>query len=162
MKIINQSLINSFVTAVETKKGFARNPDKVFRHIVSELGELDAAMYAREQLVVSHQRLSPLPNDAIGDELLDIIFLACYMADLYAVDLNALARPRMAAIQKQYGVVWKPRAIRSPRVIQRPRVIKSPRGIKNPTRDKNPIDNKNKDIKSIKVTGPAYQGVIHG
>ena len=112
--LIDQTKINSFVTAVETKKGFARNPDKVFRHIVSELGELDNQMHLLETLRIDEKFVNfikldtaqKMCKDSIGRELLDIIFLACYMADLYGTDLNALAPGRMEAILKQYQVAW--------------------------------------------------------
>lgn len=110
--LIDQRNIVKFVNAVEKKKAFVPNPDKIFRHIVSEIGELDAAMYEVDKLdkevledsVISSEGLKKLFSKKIGEELLDIIFLCCYMADVYGLDLNNIAPGRMAAIAKQYEV----------------------------------------------------------
>ena len=111
--LIDQATINSFVNAVETKKGFERNPDKVFRHIVSELGELDAHMHKVDQIrkvnadgLMNLEKVESLLSGKIGAELVDIVFLCCYMAELYGADLNRLAPARMDAIATQYGVEW--------------------------------------------------------
>lgn len=109
--MIDQEKIVRFVTAVETKKNFKRCPDKIFRHMISEMGELDAAIHVIDKL--SSPDLDGLFNlgslrqslsKKVGEELLDIIFLACYMADVYEVDLNALIPKRMKAIADQYEV----------------------------------------------------------
>lgn len=126
-KIVDQNRIVDFVTSVEQKKGFARDPDKVFRHIVSELGELDAAIYKLECLentinkvkenpkllttnrIYRNRALNPaayrrMHKCLIGYELLDLLFLVSYMADLFSIDLNSLAPARMEQIRKKYGV----------------------------------------------------------
>ena len=103
--MINQKEINRFVTAVETKKKFRRDPNMIFRHMISEMGELDGAMYDLER----HHAMSPGGEGffaAIGYELVDVIFLACYMADIYGVDLNTIIPGRMQSIAKEYKVSW--------------------------------------------------------
>lgn len=111
--VIDQTRINSFVNAVEKKKNFSRNPDKVFRHIASELGELDAKMYEVDKLdlepkdsLVKVEHLKQFFSKKVGEELLDIIFLCSYMAELYGVNLNQLAPGRMEAIKREYSVAW--------------------------------------------------------
>lgn len=112
MKIINQKFITDFVTAVETKKEFLPVPDKIFRHIVSEMGELDNAIFRIERMeknkkLYSHfKRAHKFFTRNIGEELLDILFLVCYMAKVYGVDLNELAPKRIGKIKKQYGVIF--------------------------------------------------------
>ncbi len=110
-KMIDQKTITEFVNRIETKKNFKRNPDKVFRHIVSELGELDSAIHAIDQIdarpeseFITEKNLRGHYCAKVADELLDIIFLACLMADIYAVDLNEAIPARMADIARQYGV----------------------------------------------------------
>jgi NTP pyrophosphatase (non-canonical NTP hydrolase) len=109
--VIDQEKIVKFVTAVETKKNFKRCPDKIFRHMISEMGELDGAIHLVDQLnfpdpdnMLNMGSLRRHLSKKVGEELLDIIFLACYMADIYGVDLNALIPARMKAIAEQYGV----------------------------------------------------------
>ena len=103
MKIIDQKRIVAFVTAVEKKKEYVPVPDKVFRHIVSELGELDAWMHRFEMAMNSEFPLK-WRRKKIGGEILDIIFLVCYLAKIYKVDLNEIARGHMNRILSKYQV----------------------------------------------------------
>ena len=117
-QIVNQDLINDFVTAVEDEKGFVAHPDKIFRHLVSELGELDRAIFDMDKRIIAEQqfkidsqseisiRYKKSLSNLIGHELLDILFLTCYMAKVYGVDLNDLAPHRIHLIKGQYGVEW--------------------------------------------------------
>ena len=108
MKVIDQSTIVDFVTAVEKKKNFKADPDKVFRHIVSEIGELDGAMHDFDKSRKSNDKLwQEVMQKSIGHELLDVIFLVCYMADIYKLDLNDLVRERIDAIKREYSVEWE-------------------------------------------------------
>jgi hypothetical protein len=110
---INQKKINKFVNRVETTKGFKRDHNLVFRHIASEIGELDHAIYALERL--NPQALGKLTKDfeasarqCIADELIDIIFLCCYMGELLgASDLNDRIIERMEDIATKYHVEFK-------------------------------------------------------
>lgn len=109
---VQQNEIVQFVTAVENRKNFKKCPDKIFRHLASELGELDAAIYEIDKLGAPEdgQQLLHLKDlrahlsKKVGAELIDMIFLCCYMADFYAVDLNEIIPKRMNDIAVQYGV----------------------------------------------------------
>ena len=111
--MIDQTKIVQFVERIETKKKFVRNPDKIFRHLASELGELDGAMFELEKSSEPGAEVVPegirFFQKKIGDELWDLIFLCCYMADVYGVDLNRTVNGRMAAIARQYDVSWPAR-----------------------------------------------------
>lgn len=112
-KFVDQKNIVGFVDAVETKKGFTRSPDKIFRHIVSELGELDGVMHKIDEIdkyscpMINTKQLRKSLCQKIGRELTDILFLTCYMADVYGTDLNQIIPQRMAEIKKQYNVDYK-------------------------------------------------------
>lgn len=106
--LIDQKKICEFVNAVEAKKKFRRDSNYVFRHMISEMGELDRAMWNTERFGTDR---GDEPKDhalrtIIGFELLDVIFLACYMAEIYGIELNDLIRLRMLAISKEYDVKW--------------------------------------------------------
>lgn len=120
-RLINQKTIVDFVQTVEDTKGFVPNPDKVFRHLASELGELDAAMYEVDKIspqkitktldkeMIQTKDLRNFFCGKVGNELLDIIFLACYMADIYGVNLNKIAKKRAQDIMREYSVTWPKR-----------------------------------------------------
>jgi NTP pyrophosphatase (non-canonical NTP hydrolase) len=83
---------------IESAKGYARDYNYVFRHLISEIGELEAAIW-------NYEKNSNHKNDnrkKIGFELLDIVFLACYMAEIFGVNLNDVTEERMDDIRKQY------------------------------------------------------------
>ena len=98
----------SFVNAVEAKKNFSRDHNLVFRHLVSELGELDARIWQYEKNTKAGINGSVLTYDAkyIGYELVDIVFLACFLAEIFGVDLDDLIGERIEQIKNQYGVEW--------------------------------------------------------
>ncbi len=100
-RYLDTDAIIAFVQAVEDKKGFKRDVRLVFAHLVEETGELARAVYLheREALVKDY----PDPSD-IGAELIDIIFLASYLADILRIDLNKQIPERMADIRVQYAV----------------------------------------------------------
>lgn len=100
-ELIDTKTIVKFIRTVEDYRGFSRDMRLVFAHMVEEIGELSRAIweYEKEELQIDH----PSP-DGIGMELLDIVFLACYLADILAADLNELIPERMDAIRKQYKV----------------------------------------------------------
>lgn len=111
--LIDQDTIVRFVTAIETKKDFKRDPSLIFRHMISEMGELDSEIYNLESAVKDNvQNLITVFEGRIGRELVDIIFLACYMADIFNVELNDIFSNRMKSIANQYGVPWKSTAKR--------------------------------------------------
>ena len=101
--LINQDGIVEFVRKVEDKKGYRRDVRLVFAHIVEEIGELAAKIYRYESEAEASASGAADP-DPIGKELLDIIFLACYLADILNMDLNEIIPERMAEIRAQYGV----------------------------------------------------------
>lgn len=101
-KLLDQAGIVRFVRRIEAKKRFKEDPNLIFRHMISEMGELDAQMH-----LLSKTDLVPMQphfKQNIGYECLDIIFLACYMADVYKISLPDLMQQRMEAIAKKYEV----------------------------------------------------------
>ena len=92
----------TLVRAVEKKKKYKRDYNYVFRHLISEIAELDAAIHQYERLGGAARHEWLIKN--IGNEIIDIIFLACYMADLFKIDLNKIAPERMKNIKIQYGI----------------------------------------------------------
>ena len=100
-KLIDQEKIIKFVRLIEDTKGFKRDLRLVFSHLVEEVGELSRAMYAYEKAIVKSSKAKP---DGIISELIDIIFLALYLADILAEDVNDLIPERMKEIREQYGV----------------------------------------------------------
>lgn len=100
--MIDQKNIMRFVKAVERKKNFVPYADKVFRHMVSEIGELDNRIYKWEKRSLKKDDWKL--RRAIGFECIDVIFLACYMADIFKVNLNSITKKRMKDIARQYNV----------------------------------------------------------
>lgn len=105
---IDQERIQEFVDAVEAKKGFKPHYEKIFRHMVSEIGELDGAIYKWEQSRMMKD-LAPKWDDVfikstVGTELVDLISLCVYMATVMGIDLNEIFPARMRAVAEQYGV----------------------------------------------------------
>lgn len=98
---VDQDGINRFVNAVERKKGYKKEFNAVFRHLVSEIAELDAAVHCLDRIKVGD---SYLPEKFIHDELVDILFLTCYIAEIFGIDINLAAGPRMKEIAEKYGV----------------------------------------------------------
>ena len=109
-RIINQRMINRFVNRIEKKKNFKRDHNLVFRHIISEVGELDREIFEFEKKVgADFEKLWPgsvkRSQKKIAFEILDIIFLSCYMAELFRIrDINEFAMERMKDIAVKYGV----------------------------------------------------------
>ena len=99
---IDQKAIVEFVQKVEDAKGFKRDVRLVFAHLIEEAGELSRAIWEYEK--ACGRGGMPRADDSVGTELLDIVFLACYLADILMVDLNALVPRRMAEIREEYGV----------------------------------------------------------
>lgn len=101
VRYIDTDAIVAFVQKVEDKKSFQRDVRLVFAHLVEEAGELARAIYLHERQALV--RDYPDPSD-IGKELIDIVFLACYLADILRIDLNKQIPDRMSDIRVQYGV----------------------------------------------------------
>ena len=98
---VNHRAIVDFVRRVETTKGYQPDVNLVFRHIAEELGELAAALWRHDQARLR----SDLPDGTgVGRECLDLIFLACYLADLCGADLGAQLPDRMREVATQYQV----------------------------------------------------------
>ena len=100
---INQDGIVRFVQSVEDHKGFKRDPRLVFAHIVEEAGELSKALWQLEKVSRSPLEECRIAPDVVR-ELIDIIFLACYMADIFGEDVNEYVPNRMAEIRAEYGM----------------------------------------------------------
>lgn len=100
---INDEAIVEFVEAVESKKGFKRRADLVLRHILEELAECSAALWKHEEEVENSIHAIP-PPAKVARELVDIIFLSVWMADILGIDLNEATAWRMKEVAKQYNV----------------------------------------------------------
>ena len=101
-KYIDAHAIQKFVNRVEKKKGYKRDPALVLRHLLEECGELSAAIWQLEKFTTDGLRAKRL-ND-IGRELSDVIFLACYIADILGIDMNKAIPDAMEAVARQYGI----------------------------------------------------------
>lgn len=102
---INAEAITLFVEEVETKKGYRRIPDLVLRHLFEEIGELSAALWKfEEESEFSSVMKSPPEPTKVARELVDIISLVVWLADIMKIDLNASVRWRMKEVSKQYGI----------------------------------------------------------
>lgn len=117
-RFLNQKKIVAFVEAVEKHKKFIPDPNLVFRHMISEMGELDAAMHVLDTLIreemksarfqLNLQGAKIAARSRIATELLDLVFLACYMASIHKINLDELVSIRMASIAVRYGLEWPP------------------------------------------------------
>ena len=105
-QMIDQEAICRFVNKIENHKKFKRDHNLIFRHIVSELGELDAKIFQYEKNVLAglNQTTRYLDSKDVGFELLDIVFLCCYMADVFNINLDDLIEERMGQIKEKYNV----------------------------------------------------------
>ncbi len=99
---IDQDAIVEFVQKVEDTKGFKRDVRLVFAHIVEEVGELSKAIWMNE-LAAQTGTIDAETRD-VAKELIDIIFLSAYLADILAMRLNEVIPERMGEIRQQYGV----------------------------------------------------------
>ena len=100
-RYIDTDAIVAFVQKVEEKKSYQRDIRLVFAHIVEESGELASALYKYEREASIRDYPDPV---AIGRELIDIIFLAAYMADILRIDLNKQIPSRMEEICIEYNL----------------------------------------------------------
>lgn len=109
MRMVDQKTINSFVNAVEQRKGFKKEYPYVFRHLVTEVAELENAVYAFE-LYGAPEETGAYAREhfrrKVGYELWDIIFLACYIAEIFRIDLNGIVKENMDNIRRKYDVEW--------------------------------------------------------
>lgn len=108
MKFINAKKIQEFVTRVETKKKYKRDPNLIMRHLFEEVGELSAALWRYE----SSPRLKKGDSkERAAAELVDIISLSVYMADVLGIDLNKAFPERIDEVARQYlvkGIKYDP------------------------------------------------------
>ena len=103
--VVDQKFVIDFVARVETKKKFKRDFNYIFRHIVSEVGELDEAIYNLEKYKKLRKKTQlNYFKKRIAYELLDIFFLTCYMADVFDLELNDHIKDRMRIIAIQSGI----------------------------------------------------------
>lgn len=104
MKYINSKKIQDFVTLVETKKGYKRDVGLILRHLFEEVGELSGAIYRYETEQEHHADCCLPKREQVAMELVDIISLANYIADVLKIDLNNAFPKRMIQVARQYGV----------------------------------------------------------
>lgn len=97
---INTARIQAAVTLVENRKRFKRDAGLIMRHIVEEVGELSAALYRYEASGI----IGGSKRTEVGRELIDLISLSVYMADVLGINLNALYPQRMSEVFAQYKV----------------------------------------------------------
>ena len=101
-KYIDTHRIQAFVNKVERKKGYKRDSALVLRHLFEECGELSAALWRLESRARKVMRTKH--HKAVGKELADVVFLACYIADILGIDMNKAIPDAMEAVAKQYGI----------------------------------------------------------
>lgn len=100
-----ETIVN-FVNCIEDKKGFRRRPDLILRHMFEEIAEASAALWKHEEEIETIQGtdIQPPTPTGVARELVDLLFLASYMADVLGIDLNDAIRWRMKEVAKQYDV----------------------------------------------------------
>ena len=91
---IDTEAIVDFVNTIEEAKGYVKDPRLIFAHLVEEIGELSRALWLFES--------GKAKSTLIIKELIDIIFLACYIADILHANLNDEIPDRMEQISEQY------------------------------------------------------------
>ena len=98
---IDQERIVRFVNAVEKKKRYVRDPSLVTRHLFEEVAEFSRALWdlqnATDGLRASRRR-------DCAHELVDVISIACLLADILREDLNDSFPERFRAVAAQYRV----------------------------------------------------------
>ena len=102
MSYVDCRRIQSFVDSVERKKNFKRDPGLIMRHLFEEAGECSRALWLLESF--SPSGLKVCRKYAVASELVDIISLCVYLADVVGVDLNETFPKRFKEIAKQYKV----------------------------------------------------------
>lgn len=102
---INSKKIQAFVTKVETKKKFKRDTNLIFRHLVEEVGECSRALWHYELFCTTGMKSGARKD--VAKELVDIISLCVYLADVLHEDLNEIFPIRIREIAKQYMVNHK-------------------------------------------------------
>lgn len=100
-RYVDTDAIVAFVQKVEDTKGFRRDVRLVFAHMVEEVGELSRAVWDHEKAALGQDYPDP---SGVGRELIDVVFLACWLADILRIDLNKQVPARMAEIRTQYGI----------------------------------------------------------
>lgn len=100
-RYIDTNAIIKFVQTIEDHKHYKREVRLVFAHLVEEVGELSREIWEHEKDCLVIERPDA---KGIGSELIDIVFLACYLADILGIKLNDLIPERMSEIREQYGV----------------------------------------------------------
>lgn len=101
MKYIDTKKIQAFVTRVEKKKKYKRNAGLIMRHLTEEIGELSAALWRHE---TGAYNLYGDSKERTAAELVDVISLSVYMADVLSIDLNKAFPKRIDEVARQYGV----------------------------------------------------------
>ncbi len=105
---LNTEAIVEFVEEVETKKGYKRRADLVLRHLFEEIAECSAALWKHEEEnehLWAAGGIAPQPAPTkVARELIDIISLTIWMADILGIDLNEAMRWRMKEVFQQYGI----------------------------------------------------------
>lgn len=102
MKYISAKEIQAFVTRVEKKKKYRRDPNLIMRHIMEEVGELSAALWRHE--VAGVMKMAGDSKERVGAEIIDVISLSVYLADVLHIDLNKAFPKRIDEVARQYGV----------------------------------------------------------
>lgn len=102
LKYINSKRIQKFVTSIEKKKRFKRDPNLIIRHLFEEIGECSHALWLAENPETDGLRESRRRD--VGRELCDIISLAVYLADVLGLDLNDIFQINFEEVARKYNV----------------------------------------------------------
>lgn len=108
MRYVNSKEIQAFVDRVEKRKSYRREYNLIFRHLLEEMGELSAAIWALQRVGLSRRsKASSERKMQIGGELVDIISLCVYVSSVLKVDLNEAFPWKFSRVARQYGVEFK-------------------------------------------------------
>lgn len=101
-KYINTKRILSFVNRVERKKNYKRDVNLIMRHLFEEVGEVSAILYKFQS--PDTPTLRDIKRRETALELVDVVFLSCYLAEALGVDLDGCVSDRMQAVARKYNV----------------------------------------------------------
>lgn len=101
MRYLDTVRIQAFVDRVERRKRFRRDPNLILRHLLEELGECSNRLWLYESAT---PRLREKYRAEVGREIVDMVSLCVYLADVLKIDLNAAYPKRIEEVFRQYNV----------------------------------------------------------
>jgi NTP pyrophosphatase (non-canonical NTP hydrolase) len=90
--------ISEHVRVMHEQQGWPeRSPQERMLYLVSEMGELSQALIGINDDALDEGRL----KDAIGDELADIVWNVCAMAQTLKLDFNSAIRQKLVIMSRR-------------------------------------------------------------